>query len=593
MEKSENRVRYLLRVLRPLFWWALLILVLYGIRTHERLMEKTRLYFNVSLEGKPFDADVRFDGQPALSGQRIPLGKHHFTVNHLKAKPFSTNLFIWYGRHDFGTIDLKRATGVLAVTAYPAASLLSIQGPEWSVTLTNSSGTNATVPTDDYTVTAKYPHSLEQRLITVMGNTMNPLQIAPKFGVLQVACNQSDATFQLLRQNGEIVETGNLPATVGELPEGTYKLVAWHRSREWTEKPVVRGGVTNDLRIEFKYGTAVIETTPSGATVTTPDGQERGVTPLTLTELQPGTWKFDLRLYNYEPATVLLEVPADQTNTVRTNLISLSYSGAMRSARQFMDSGDYDKAAEYLAEALRVEPDDPAATALKREAMGLRSITRAEAMGKRGDYIAGIKELDTALAALPESERARQLLADFKQHEPEQIEQQRLERLNRGKKIFDELIASKYPDGSLFETHEIKTTNALKDIELPILHGLGAAQPKFTVKYNEAPDVFVIEAVQEFSTALATSAGKRQCLIVGAQTKDDETQVLFKVLEYKAEAKEKFSIGTMIGAPAEVTYVPMRASGESEKLQARLAEGVSNVTAIVQGGIDQSSGKGR
>jgi len=78
-------------------------------------------------------------------------------------------------------------------------------------------------------------------------------------------------------------------------------------------------------------------------------------------------------------------------------------------------------------------------------------------------------------------------------------------------------------------------------------------------------------------------------VIVGARTKDDETQILFQVLEYKVEAKEKFSIGNLIGAPVGVNYIPIRASGETEKIQARLAEGVSNVTAIIQGVIGPSS----
>lgn len=34
----ETRFRHLLRALRPLLWWAALILVLFGVRTHQRWM---------------------------------------------------------------------------------------------------------------------------------------------------------------------------------------------------------------------------------------------------------------------------------------------------------------------------------------------------------------------------------------------------------------------------------------------------------------------------------------------------------------------------------------------------------------------------
>jgi len=598
---SESRTRYFFRVLHPLCWWFLFVLVLYGIRMHQRLMEKTRLSFNLTMagreerysqsllnvEGTPFGATATLDGKPILTGQKIQLGNHTFKITHPKTEPFSTNLFIWYGGHDFGTIDLKRAKGALAVTADPTAPLLSIEGPEYSVMLTNSPGLNVTIPTDEYVVTARYPHSEWRQSVTVFANIPMALKIAPRFGSLQLTCDQEGATYQLLRPNEELVQTGDLPASLSQLPEGTYKLIAWHHNHEWTERLIVNAGRTNNLPIEFKYGTAVLESSPSGAVVTTPDGRERGVTPLTLSELQPGVWKFNLQLYNYESAAVSLQITGNQTNSFHTNLVSQSYTGAMRAARRFMNDGKYDDAAASLADALRVQPNDPAAMTLQSEATGLGSIARAETLGKQSDFIAGIKELEKAIAALPDNERAKQMLTDFKRREPEQIERIRVERLNRGKLTFDSLIKAKYPDGDLFETHEIKTSKPLKDIELPLLSALRGEPLKFNVmKFNESTDLCAIEAVHEFSTVLATSAGHRQLVIVGAQTKDDETQILFKVLEYKAEAVEKFSIGHLIGAPVNVNLVPIRTTGETNKFQARLVEGVSNVTAIVKGVIN-------
>jgi hypothetical protein len=314
------------------------------------------------------------------------------------------------------------------------------------------------------------------------------------------------------------------------------------------------------------------------------NGLERGVTPLTLSELQPGTWRFKLQLYNYEPATLTLSVAPNQTSTLHTNLISQSYTGTMRSVRAFMNERKYDEAAAAADGALIIQPNDVAAMTLRNQAIGLGSITRAEAFGKEGDFIAGIKELENALAALPESERAKQMLADFKRREPEQIERMRVARLNRGKQVFEAILKERYPDGDLFKTVEMKTSKPLKEIELPLLHALKGEPLKMNVtKYNEATDSFAIEAVQEFKTALNTSVGRRQLVIVGAQTKDDETEILFKVLEYKVEAKEKFSIGNWIGAPVGVDYLPIRATGETNKFQLRLAEGVSNVTAAIQG----------
>ena len=79
-------------------------------------------------------------------------------------------------------------------------------------------------------------------------------------------------------------------------------------------------------------------------------------------------------------------------------------------------------------------------------------------------------------------------------------------------------------------------------------------------------------------------------MIVGGQIRDDETQIRFKILEYKTEAVNKFSIGALIVTPVEVNFVaihPSRIGTVPEKLQARVNEGVSNVTAIVQSAIGQ------
>src|SRR5580693_6152994 len=115
MEKQEKRFGQALGILRPLFWWLLLVLVLYGIRTHQRLMEQTSLVFSISLDGQPFPypVSVTLDGKPFGSGDKLSLFSHQFQINCSKTSSFATNLSIWYGRHDLGDIQLKRSMGAL------------------------------------------------------------------------------------------------------------------------------------------------------------------------------------------------------------------------------------------------------------------------------------------------------------------------------------------------------------------------------------------------------------------------------------------------------------------------------------------------
>ena len=603
MEKPgtpESRTRYLFRVLRPLFLWFGLVLILFGIHTHQVWIEKTRIYFDLTMEGKgegsslsflnanetPFGASAALDGRPVLTGQRIPLGQHTFTITHPKAVMFSTNIFIWYGPHNLGTIDLKRARGRLTVSASPPAPLLFIRGPEFGVTLTNSSGINTPAPTDDYIVTAKYAHWQETHTVKVFENAGGDLKIAPRFGILELTASQRDASFQLNLPSGPLVQTGDFPVLIRDLPQETYQLVTWHHNHQWIQKAIVVADMTNSYRFDPQYGTAVLETTPSGATVTS-DGNVLGTTPLTLSENQPGTFKFNLQLNNYESASASLEITANQTNSFRTNLISQSYTSSMRAARQAINTGAYDDASRFLADALRAQPNDAPAIALLKQAESLGSIGRASALGKQGDYIAGVKELEKALAAAPDDERAQQMLADFKQHEPQQrarLERENGEMLTNVFNAFTGRITGAAPA----ETHELTTSKPVHNLQTALDDQFTTIAPILRVTHSGwTNDTFFIDGDQELP------GGGRLCMVVGTQIKEGETRILYKTVEFKSEAIGLKILGSFLGAVTKTTYrsdyhpIDPTDAKLSDSDKARIAEGTRLVTERIQHAIDK------
>jgi len=589
----EQGFGYWRRVLRPLFWWSLLALGLFGLHQHQLAMEKTRLNFTVTLAGQATypEATVTFDGQPIMSGRKIPLGTHQFTVTHPKGESYATNFFIWYGAHNLGTIDLKRTMSTLAVTVNPPAPLLYVYGPEFHVELTNSSGMTSSVPTDHYVITARYAHWSRSDDVSVTPGAPAAWRITPRLGAAQITCNEADATGQFMQADGQTIESVNFPYSIRELPEGTYQVRARHHRDELAQTVTITAGATNQLALEFLYGTAVLETEPPGAAVRTADGRYWGMTPLTVTELKPGNWTFILQHDGYESVTAPLAITAYQSSSFHTNLISVNYTGSMKAARQAMDAENYDGALTSVGEALIAKPGDAEAVALQRNATGLGSLQRAKKLGLDGDFMGGEKELATTLQIFPDNVEAKALVAEYKRREPEQRERLRLERLEHGNLAFKNALHYN-SDADLFTSHEFKTSKPVDQVYAAILDAL-RIPPAFQITRNFSPmaETYEIDFRQEFSTYLATSAGRRDGVIVCAQTKDDETQILFKLLEYKAEAQIKFSIGNLIGTPVAVNYVPISAArlGQlSEKLQARLNEGVTNVTARIQGAIGQT-----
>src|ERR1700733_3506233 len=89
----ESRARYWRRVLRPLLWWLLLVLVLFGLRENQIWLEKTRIHYTITMNGQNlgFEAVAKLDGQPVTVGQNISLGSHMLDVSHPKAVFYITN----------------------------------------------------------------------------------------------------------------------------------------------------------------------------------------------------------------------------------------------------------------------------------------------------------------------------------------------------------------------------------------------------------------------------------------------------------------------------------------------------------------------
>lgn len=603
----ESRASFWRRVLRPLFWWLLLVLVMFGIRTHQRLMEKTRLNFSVLLQGQAIDATATLDGNPVFSGQNISLGSHQLVISGPKADAYSTNLFIWYGAHNLGDIALKRTLGNLTVTVTPPAQWLMIRGPEWSVTLRNSSGTNVSVPTDNYDVEAAFSHSKESQHVLVNANFSNPLHIAPRFGSVQLGCNQPDASYQFQDSSGQNLSSGSLPATITELPVGSYVIFATHHGNQRQSSVFVKADTTNTVPMNFDYGAASFETTPSRAAVTDGNGRQWGETPLMLAELPAGTWNFTLQRYGYAPVQVALEVTADQTNFISTNLVSLDYINGMNEARQYLAVTNLYQAKAAVDRAVQASPSDPAAIALQQKIGILTTIQNAESMGTEGYYTNGINLLQSVLKLEPDNERAKELVADYTNREQQRLEairkheaelaeaerqrqarilaeqqaQQRIREL--GQALND--ASRRYENAAQFSSHELVTTNSATILSTAISSALSGANPPFeNVRLNWIySHLFMLEARQR------VGIGYRDCLILGSQVRENETRIQFKIFEYEQPPVMNL-LGGVLQLKPEIKITsqdPQVAAAQAEKFRLRIKEGINLVTALIQRAIDQ------
>jgi hypothetical protein len=589
---TKKRVRNWVRALRPLVWWASFVLVLLAIHKHQQWMEKTRLAFVLTLEGKPlpFEPLATLGGKAITTGERIPLGWHTFAVIHSKVEPFSTNLFIWYGLKDLGNIPLKRAYGLVALEVNPPARILTVTGPEFTATLTNSAGMTSSVPTDEYAIVAHHAHSEERETVVSTFRFPNFRRIAPRLGTLFLESNRPEASFEVLNSDGRLVETGTFPAAIVELPEGSYNVVSLHHRTRDERRAFVRGGTNILVRVDFEYGTAVLETDPPGARVISSEGMDYGETPITLSEVRPGPRLFTLRKEQFEPLEVLLVVSAQGTNSVHTNLVSRSYTASMAAARQFFGVGDYGRALQAATDALNSKPGDSAAGEIVTKASPHVSLSKAEGLGQQGNYAAAIGELEGVLNALPDNQRARALIGEYKIREREEAEKRHQARLSLVRGVFSTLLA-RDKETSLFPEHEIKTEKKASSVSGAILSSLRDQAPSFTIGSYESPepDVTAIVTKQEWQ------GGARMCVVAIGQIAPDETEILYEVLEYKVQAANPFSIGALINRPVEKIYVPLHPSRVvqmTDKMKVQIEDGAKNTAERIMAAIGGTASTG-
>ena len=531
---AERQAGYWRRTLRPLYWWLAMVLVMFAIHQHQLAMERTRIKFNVTMYETNVleDAFATLDNQPVTSGDNISLGSHILVISHRKGEPFTTNFFAWYGGLDCGKVNLKRAMGFLNISAKPAARSITISGPEFSQTLNDSKGINMLVPTDNYRIRCEYERWNDEVNWAVNPGNNRTCIFDPHLGDLSITSSDMPATFQVSNQNGQLIEQGDLPATVTGLPSAIYQVTIEHNGHRLKRSSFVAQEKANTLPVEFAFGAVNLESHPSGAAVYA-GGNYLGTTPLDVKELDPGLVHFQIQSPGYANADVSANVTANETVMVSSNLVSLDYVERMRGAQNSMASGDYHRAVTDLEQALTARPDDTEALRLHPIAKGHEFIQTATELAAQGDFIGAGDKLKSALEILPDDGEAQKLQADYLKHVPEQ--KVRMKEV-QSREAFNRVCAAS-PGSRYFDSHEILCgTRPADEARDAIVRTFGNEMPAFkVVRYVSLADGnYEVDMLQDAENQWSTM--RRELLMVIGSGKDGQTAVYYKVNEYQRKA---------------------------------------------------------
>jgi len=170
------------------------------------------------------------------------------------------------------------------------------------------------------------PLSLEVEIKDNTPTDPGKLRLVRQTSSLEISSEPAGAAFEVrpalpqISVGGVAVKTGKTPATLVDLPTGAY--VVTFRRDGWpdqTENVTIEHGKMAHAAWKYVGGAVTITTVPGGARVTR-NGEALGVTPLTLTDQQPGEMSFGLDLAGFITTTVEGKIEAEKTLNLSANL---------------------------------------------------------------------------------------------------------------------------------------------------------------------------------------------------------------------------------------------------------------------------------
>lgn len=392
---------------KPSFWRAFLpfwITLLWGSVVlsrdyHIRHAALTRLSVQVTVEGMQPEENVSVEvnGERQDLNSPVPIGFAKIRVYVRDCESENRNRFIWYGVTDLGSMDLARSRGSLTASVVPTPDSYELTGKRgrW----TNTTGAFTDVPVGRYELVSRFGSLIEQTKVEVTRNQPNRLEVAAKIGSLELSAEPAEGEFDLMSTASNEHGVGRFPTNYARLPAGAYRLIAKRPGYERELKLEVRRNETNRFVVKFVYSSAEITTVPAGATILW--GQtEKGTTPLTLTNLVPGTYRMEARLEGFDSQDALVTVKDDAPAKVSFALVNTRYREMMKEARQSLERNENGLAAKYLEAALVAQPGDADAAKLLPRARGRGCQERAELYAQRGNFDAALTELSAALTDL-------------------------------------------------------------------------------------------------------------------------------------------------------------------------------------------------
>ena len=203
-----------------------------------------------------------------------------------------------------------------------------------------------------YSVSITHPgYDSEQRDVEIKEGEpadLGTIKLKRQVGSVSITSDPSGLPYELkpagsLFVNPSDVKSGQTPATLNDIPAGSYQITIVREG--WVNYVstvnVERNGAAK-VQGAFPGGTVTLTSNPPGATVMKDNQTQVGVTPLTLNDITPGNVSYTLTMRGFDPITVTGRVESSKM---------LALSGTMLDSDRVMKQTELDERPFPVSEA--------------------------------------------------------------------------------------------------------------------------------------------------------------------------------------------------------------------------------------------------
>lgn len=265
------------------------------------------------------DAEISFRREGKLEPSQLgtqegsyslPTGQYDIVVQRGLASA-STTAIVGAGQSSQIFVPVPR--GVLELNCFPAGSTYVLWSNNTKVSGGPLPATLKDVSVGDYRIEYRFREiALEKDIKVRSGETVTIAEVLPLGNLKLRVAGQNPRLEYKINRNGVLESKGSTPALIENLRSGRIGVTATDGTFSIVQEAIIEPARTTEATLEFDYGTAVIESTPSGAAFLLSRSGQRlftGTTPFRSEAVLAGDYKVLLTLKGIDvekPLTVPL-----------------------------------------------------------------------------------------------------------------------------------------------------------------------------------------------------------------------------------------------------------------------------------------------